>query len=31
MISAPHKYQDTEFCDLTLFRSFGEATRLPIR
>lgn len=28
MTSAPHKYQATGFCDLTLFRSFDEATRL---
>lgn len=26
MISAPHKYQATEFSDLTVLRSFGEAT-----
>lgn len=30
MISATHTYQATEFSDLTVLRSFDEATRLSI-
>lgn len=30
MISALQKYQDSYFCDLSLLKSFGEATQLPI-
>lgn len=30
MISAPHRFQYTEFCDLLLFRLFGEGTVLSI-
>ena len=30
MISPLHKYQDTEFWDLSVFRSVGEDTQLSI-